>query len=151
LDLGDGTILMADDNPRTADVFGLVLRANGIDNEVVVARDGVEALDYLFGTADHAGSDTSFMPRLMLLDLSMPRMGGLEVLRRLREDERTKLLPVVVLTSSTDPQDIVEAYRAGANSYVDKLSEVPWPELVSLIARYWLDMNISAQGSHPTA
>jgi two-component system, response regulator len=142
---------MADDNPRTAERFGLVLRANGIDNEIVVARDGVEALDYLFGTGDHAGSDTSFMPRLMLLDLSMPRMGGLEVLRRLREDERTKLLPVVVLTSSTDPQDIVEAYRAGANSYVDKLSDVPWPELVPLIARYWLDMNIPAQGSHPTA
>jgi two-component system, response regulator len=149
--MGNGTILMADDNPRTAERFGLVLRANGIDYEIVVARDGVEALDYLFGTGDHAGSDTSFMPRLMLLDLSMPRMGGLEVLRRLREDERTKLLPVVVLTSSTDPQDIVEAYRAGANSYVDKLSDVPWPELVPLIARYWLDMNISAQGSHPTA
>jgi two-component system, response regulator len=149
--MGNGTILMADDNPRTAERFGLVLRANGIDNEIVVARDGVEALDYLFGTGDHAGSDTSFMPRLMLLDLSMPRMGGLEVLRRLREDERTKLLPVVVLTSSTDPQDIVEAYRAGANSYVDKLSDVPWPELVPLIARYWLDMNIPAQGSHPTA
>jgi two-component system, response regulator len=149
--MGNGTILMADDNPRTAERFGLVLRANGIDNEIVVARDGVEALDYLFETCDHAGSDTSFMPRLMLLDLSMPRMGGLEVLRRLREDERTKLLPVVVLTSSTDPQDIVEAYRAGANSYVDKLSDVPWPELVPLIARYWLDMNIPAQGSHPTA
>jgi two-component system response regulator len=149
--MGNGTILMADDNPRTAEKFGLVLRANGIDNEIVVARDGVEALDYLFGTGDHAGSDTSFMPQLMLLNLSMPRMGGLEVLRRLREDERTKLLPVVVLTSSTDPQDIVEAYRAGANSYVDKLSDVPWPELVPLIARYWLDMNISAQGSHPTA
>jgi two-component system, response regulator len=149
--MGNGTILMADDNPRTAERFGLVLRANGIDNEIVVARDGVEALDYLFGTGDHAGSDTSFMPRLMLLDLSMPRMGGLEVLRRLREDERTKLLPVVVLTSSTDPQDIVEAYRAGANSYVDKLSDVPWPEFVPLIARYWLDMNIPAQGSHPTA
>jgi two-component system, response regulator len=149
--MGNGTILMADDNPRTAERFGLVLRANGIDNEIVVARDGVEALDYLFGTCDHAGSDTSFMPRLMLLDLSMPRMGGLEVLRRLREDERTKRLPVVVLTSSTDPQDIVEAYRAGANSYVDKLSDVPWPELVPLIARYWLDMNIPAQGSHPTA
>ena len=149
--MDNGTILMADDNPRTAEKFGLVLRANGIDNEIVVARDGVEALDYLFGTGDHAGSDTSFMPRFMLLDLSMPRMGGLEVLRRLREDERTKLLPVVVLTSSTDPQDIVEAYRAGANSYVDKLSDVPWPELVPLIARYWLDMNISAQSSHPTA
>jgi two-component system, response regulator len=149
--MGNGTILMADDNPRTAERFGLVLRANGIDNEIVVARDGVEALDYLFGTGDHAGSDTSFMPRLMLLDLSMPRMGGLEVLRRLREDERTKLLPVVVLTSSTDPQDIVEAYRAGANSYVDKLSDVPWPEFVPLIDRYWLDMNIPAQGSHPTA
>jgi two-component system, response regulator len=148
--MGNGTILMADDNPRTAERFGLVLRANGIDNEIVVARDGVEALDYLFGTGDHAGSDTSFMPRLMLLDLSMPRMGGLEVLRRLREDERTKLLPVVVLTSSTDPQDIVEAYRAGANSYVDKLSDVPWPELVSLIARYWLGTNVSARGSHPT-
>jgi CheY-like chemotaxis protein len=149
--MGNGTILMADDNPRTAELLGLVLRANGIDNEVVVARDGVEALNYLFGTGDRAGSDVSIMPRFMLLDLSMPRMGGLEVLRRLREDERTKLLPVVVLTSSADPQDIVEAYRAGANSYVDKLSDVPWPELVPLIARYWLDMNIPAQGSHPTA
>jgi CheY-like chemotaxis protein len=148
--MGNGTILMADDNPQTAEIFGLVLQANGIDNEVVVACDGVEALDYLFGTGDRAGSDVSFMPRFMLLDLSMPRMGGLEVLRRLREDERTNLLPVVVLTSSTDPQDIVEAYRAGANSYVDKLSDVPWPELVSLIARYWLDLNVSARGSHQT-
>jgi two-component system, response regulator len=150
-DMGDGTILMTDDDPRTAEMFGLVLRANGIDNEVVVARDGVEALDYLFGTGDHAGSDTSFMPRFMLLDLSMPRMGGLEVLRRLRDDERTKLLPVVVLTSSTVPQDIVEAYRAGANGYVNKLSNAPWPELVLLIARYWLDMNVSARGGYPTA
>jgi two-component system response regulator len=149
--LGDGTILMADDDPRTAEMFRLVLRANGIDNEVVVARDGIEALDYLFGTGDHDGSNTSFIPRFMVLDLSMPRMGGLEVLRRLREDERTKLLPVVMLTSSTVPQDIVEAYRAGANSYVDKLSEVPWPELVSLIARYWLDTNVSVRGSHPAA
>ena len=149
--MANGTILMADDNPRTAEMFGLALQANGIDNEIVAARDGVEALDYLFGTGDHARSDASLMPRLMLLDLSMPRMGGLEVLRRLREDERTKLLPVVVLTSSTDPQDIIEAYRAGANSYVDKLSDVPWPELVSLIARYWLDTNISARGRHPTA
>jgi two-component system, response regulator len=149
--MGNGTILIADDDPRTAEMFGLMLRANGIDNEVVVARDGVEALDYLFGTDDHAGSDASFMPRFMLLDLSMPRMGGLEVLRRLREDERTKLLPVVVLTSSTVPQDIVEAYRAGANGYVDKLSDVPWPELVPLIARYWLDTNVSAQGNHPPA
>jgi CheY-like chemotaxis protein len=148
--MGNGTILMADDNPQTAEIFGLVLQANGFDNEVVVACDGVEALDYLFGTGDRAGSDVSFMPRFMLLDLSMPRMGGLEVLRRLREDERTNLLPVVVLTSSTDPQDIVEAYRAGANSYVDKLSDVPWPELVSLIARYWLDLNVSARGSHQT-
>jgi CheY-like chemotaxis protein len=148
--MGNGTILMADDNPQTAEIFGLVLQANGFDNEVVVACDGVEALDYLFGTGDRAGSDVSFMPRIMLLDLSMPRMGGLEVLRRLREDERTNLLPVVVLTSSTDPQDIVEAYRAGANSYVDKLSDVPWPELVSLIARYWLDLNVSARGSHQT-
>ena len=142
--MGDDRILIAEDDPRTVEMFGLMLRAGGIDNEVVVARDGVEALDYLFGTGDHAERDTSIMPQFMLLDLSMPRLDGLEVLRCLREHERTKLLPVVVFSASTAPQDIVEAYRAGANSYIDKLSAVPWHDLIPLIARYWLDANVPA-------
>lgn len=142
--MGDGAILIAEDEPRTVEMFGLMLQAGGIDNEVVVARDGVEALDYLFGTGDHASRDTSFMPQFMLLDLSMPRLDGLEVLRRLREDERTKLLPVIVFSASNVPQDLVEAYRAGANSYIDKLSDVPWSDLIPLVAHYWLDANVPA-------
>lgn len=142
--MGDGAILIAEDDPRTVEMFGLMLQVGGIDNEVVVACDGLEALDYLFGTGEYAGRDTSFMPQFMLLDLSMSRLDGLEVLRRLREDERTKLLPVIVFSASTAPQDIVEAYRAEANSYIDKLSDVPWHDPIPLVARYWLDANAPA-------
>src|SRR5262245_43328961 len=104
-------ILLVEDNP---DDEALTLRAfqkNNIGNPVVIARDGVEALDYLFATGAHQGRDTGDLPQVMLLDLKLPRIDGLEVLRRVREDERTRLLPVVILTSSKEERDLIEGYR----------------------------------------
>jgi two-component system response regulator len=102
----------------------------------------VETLDYLFGRGEHAARDTTDKPGLIVLDLNMPRMGGLETLRRLRSYEETKLMPVVVMSASASPKDKDEAYRLGANSFIGKMtSRVPYPELVPLIARYWLYAN----------
>jgi CheY-like chemotaxis protein len=138
----DGVILLAEDNADMAELFVLVLSRSGFTNEVVVARDGVETLDYLFGRGEHADRDTTDTPGLVVLDLNMPRMGGLETLRRLRSHEETKLLPVVVMSASAYPRDKDEAYRLGANSFIDKItSRVAYPELVPLIARYWLYAN----------
>lgn len=120
----------------------MVLGRSGFTNEVVIARDGLETLDYLFGRGKYAGRDTADAPGLVVLDLEMPRMGGLETLRRLRSYEETKFLPVVVMSASASPRDKDEAYRPGANSYVDKMtSRIAYPELVPLIARYWLYAN----------
>src|SRR3712207_5367654 len=116
----DKIILLVEDNPDDELLTLRALKKNGVLNEVVVARDGVEALDYLFGTGSHAGRDIGVMPQLILLDLKLPRIDGLEVLRRLRADERTRLLPVVILTSSREQQDMVDGYGLGANSYVRK-------------------------------
>jgi CheY-like chemotaxis protein len=138
----DEVILLAEDNADMAEMFVVVLGKSGFANEVVIARDGVEALDYLFGWGRYAGRDTADAPRLVVLDLEMPRMGGLETLRRLRSCEETKLLPVVVMSASASPKDKDKAYRLGANSYVDKTtSRIAYPELVPLIARYWLHAN----------
>ncbi len=139
--MDDAIILFVDDKPLNADVFAQALRMFGYSNEVVTAGDGIEALDYLFARSDHVGRDTSMKPRLILLDLSMPRMDGLETLRRLREDERTKLLPIVMLTATDNSQDKAEAYRLGINGYVDKISDLPFPEVVKRIADYWLGLN----------
>ena len=142
---GDGTILLVDDRPTSAGLFITALRTSGFTNEVVVACDGQEALDYLFGCGEHADRDTSLMPRLVLLDLNMPRLDGLETLRRIRADERTQLLPVVMLSASNLPEDVAEAYRLGANGFIDKLSLfVSFPELVKQIANYWLVINQQA-------
>ena len=121
------------------------LKKNNIKNEVVVARDGVEALEYLFGTGAHAGRDLSQMPQIILLDLKLPKIDGLEVLRRLRADERTKFLPVVVLTSSKEEQDIVKSYQLGANSYVRKPVDFQeFSQAVQNLGLYWLILNESA-------
>jgi CheY-like chemotaxis protein len=135
-------ILLVEDNP---DDEALTLRAfhkNRIANEVIVARDGVEALDYLFGTGNHAGRDLSVAPALILLDLKLPRVDGLEVLRRVRADGRTNLLPVVILTTSREQQDIYEAYQLGANSYIRK--PVDFEKFIYAVGQlglYWLVLN----------
>ena len=138
----DRPILLVEDNP---DDEALTLRAftkNRIANPVVVARDGVEALDYLFGSGRHAGRDTSLMPGVVLLDLKLPRIDGLEVLRRIRADVRTALLPVVVLTTSREQQDIRNAYALGANSYIRKPVDFErFIHSVGQLGMYWLSLN----------
>ena len=118
--MADGVILLVEDNEVDEELTLRALEQNNIKNEVVVARNGVEALDYLWGTGTYAGRDTSQMPHVILLDLKLPKIDGLEVLKRMRSDERTRLLPVVILTSSREQQDMVESYSLGANSYVRK-------------------------------
>ncbi len=143
----DKIILLVEDNPDDELLTLRALKKNGVLNEVVVARDGVEALDYLFGMGSHAGRDTGVMPQLILLDLKLPRIDGLEVLRRLRADERTRLLPVVILTSSREQQDMVDGYGLGANSYVRK--PVNFEQFVSAVEQlklYWLVLNEAPPG-----
>lgn len=138
-------ILLVEDN---ADDEALTLRAfrkNNIMNEVVVAHDGVEAIDYLFGTGEYAGRDTSNQPQIVLLDLNLPRVGGLEVLKRIRGDERTKFVPVVVLTSSKEDEDLIGSYSNGANSYVRKpVDFVQFSEAVKTLGLFWLLLNEKA-------
>ena len=135
-------ILLVEDSP---DDEALTLRAlgkNGLQNEVVVVRDGAEALDYLFGEGDHSGRDVGVMPRVVLLDLKLPKLSGLEVLRRIREDDRTRLQPVVILTSSKEEQDLIDSYGLGANSYLLKPVDFgQFSETVRLIGSYWLETN----------
>jgi two-component system response regulator len=138
----DKVILLVEDNPDDELLTLRALRKNDVTGEVVVARDGVEALDYLFGTGAHAGRDTSVMPQLILLDLKLPKIDGLEVLRRLRADERTRLLPVVILTSSREQQDMLEGYGLGANSYVRKpVNFEQFVRAVEQLKLYWLILN----------
>ncbi|HET7480924.1 MAG TPA: response regulator [Rubrobacteraceae bacterium] len=134
-------ILLADDNTRSADLFVKVLRMRDIGTGVVLARDGAETLDYLFGEGEHAGRDTSVMPRLVILDLNMPGMDGLEVLTRLRADERTALLPIIIFSASGTTRDMAQAYRMGANAYVDKVSSTTFPEAVWHMVYFWLNVN----------
>ncbi|MGL4552259.1 MAG: response regulator [Gemmataceae bacterium] len=140
--MDERVILLVEDNP---DDVALTLRAfkkNHILNPVVVARDGVEALDFLFGTGPHEGRDTSALPAVVLLDLKLPRLDGLEVLRRVREDDRTKLLRVVMLTSSLEEQDLLRSYSLGANSYIRKPVDFDrFLEAVGRLGMYWLLMN----------
>jgi two-component system response regulator len=136
------TILLVEDSQRDEELALRALRKNNIKNEVVVARDGEEAIDYLFGTGIHAGRSAAEAPTLVLLDLKLPKIDGLEVLRRLRGDERTKLTPVVILTSSNEDKDRLQGYLSGANSYVRKPIEFSeFAEAVRHLGLYWLILN----------
>jgi two-component system response regulator len=132
-------ILLVEDNPDDEELTLRALKKNNILNEVVVARDGVQALDYLFGTGSYAGRDLSIMPQVTLLDLNLPRVGGLDVLKRIREDPRTKLLAVVVLTSSKEEEDILRSLSLGANSFVRKPVEFDdFNAAVKTLGLFWL-------------
>ena len=136
----DKTILLVEDNPDDELLALRALRKNDIAGEVAVVRDGVEALDYLFGTGNHG--DAGLLPRLILLDLNLPKLGGLEVLRRLRSDERTRLLPVVILSSSGEQRDMRDGYGLGANSYVRKpVNFEQFVRAVEQLKSYWLVLN----------
>jgi two-component system response regulator len=135
-------ILLVEDNQDDEALTLRALRKNHIVNEVVVARDGAEALDYLFGTGAHAGRDLGNMPQVVLLDLNLPRIGGLDVLKRIRQDERTKFLAVVVLTSSKEDEDLIRSYSTGANAYVRKPVDFQqFTEAVKTLGLFWLLLN----------
>lgn len=135
-------ILLVEDNPDDVDLTLRALKKSNVLNEVVVAGDGVEALDYLFATGTYSGRDSTVMPEVVLLDLKLPKVDGLEVLRQIRADERTKLLPVVILTSSNEERDVVESYKLGANSYIRKPVDFDqFVESVRQLGLYWLVLN----------
>ena len=136
------TILLVEDNPDDEALTIRALKKNNIGNNLVIARDGVEALDYLFCMGAYAERDPSDKPQVVLLDLKLPKLDGLEVLRRLREDARTRTQPVVILTSSREEQDLIQSYSLGANSYVRK--PVDFNQFVDAIQKlglYWLVLN----------
>jgi two-component system response regulator len=140
--MNNHVILLVEDNPDDEALTLRALQKNNITNEVVVARDGVQALDYVFGTGAYAGRDTSFSPQIILLDLKLPKIDGIEVLRRLRGDPRTKLTPVVILTSSNEERDLLAGYGFGANSYVRKPVDFDqFAEAVRYLGLYWLVLN----------
>jgi len=140
--MDDKIILLVEDNPDDEALSIRALKKSNIRNEVVVARDGAEALDFLFGTGAHAGRDMSLWPQVILLDLKLPKVDGLEVLRRIRADERTQLLPVVILTSSKEERDLIEGYKLGANSYVRKPVDFSqFAEAVRQLGLYWFVLN----------
>ncbi len=135
-------ILLVEDNPDDEELTLMALQKNNILNEVVVARDGVEALDYLFGEGAGSFSQRRLLPTLILLDLKLPKVDGLEVLKRIRSDERTRMLPVVVLTSSREERDLLESYSLGCNSYVRKpVDFAQFVEATRQLGLYWLLLN----------
>lgn len=140
--LENNPILLVEDNPDDEMLTRRALQQNKIMNEIVVARDGVEALDYLFCEGAHAGRDGRVMPAMILLDLKLPRLSGLEVLERLRADTRTELLPVIILTSSKEEHDLVQGYKLHANSYIRKpVDFTQFVDAVKQLGMYWLVLN----------
>jgi len=142
LNLEDKIILLVEDNPDDVLLTERALKKSHILNRLVVARDGVEALDYLFGKGNYAGRDLTIMPEVILLDLKLPKIGGLEVLKKIREDSRTRLLPVVILTSSKEEKDLINGYALGANSYIRKpVNFNQFADAVRQLGLYWLVLN----------
>ncbi|HEY5240517.1 MAG TPA: response regulator [Polyangiaceae bacterium] len=138
-------ILLVEDNPNDEALTLRALKKNNIRNEVVVVRDGAEALEWLFGTGAHSGRDAANLPQVVLLDLKLPKVSGLEVLRAVRADARTKRLPVVLLTSSREDQDVITGYDLGANSYVCKPVDFSaFAEAIRQLGLYWLVLNETA-------
>jgi len=135
-------ILLVEDNSDDQELTLMALKQSNIANEVVVVRDGVEALEYLFGSFKFPALEVNDLPQVILLDLKMPRLGGMDVLRRIRSELRTQLLPVVILTSSSEEEDIISSYRLGANSYVRKPIEFRrFAEAIQQLGLYWLIFN----------
>ncbi len=135
-------ILLIEDNPNDVMLTERALSKAHVLNRLVLARDGVEALDYLFGTGNWAGRDLNNIPQVVLLDIKLPKIDGLEVLRRIRADNRTKLLPVVILTSSKEERDLIDSYSLGANSYIRKpVNFNQFAESVRQLGLYWLVLN----------
>ena len=142
-------ILLVEDNPDDEALTLRALKKNNILNEVVVAHDGVEALDYLFARGSYADRDTAVMPEVILLDLKLPRIDGLEVLRQVRTGESTRLLPVVILTSSKEERDMIESYSLGANSYIRKpVDFIQFGDAVQQLGLYWLVLNAAPPRVH---
>jgi two-component system response regulator len=141
----ESVILLVEDNPDDEALTLRALKKNNIRNKVVIARDGVEALDYLFGTGAYEGRDLTAMPQVILLDLKLPKVDGFEVLERIRSSEATKLLPVVILTTSNEDQDRIRGYGLGANSFVRKPVEFDkFIDAVRQLGLYWLILNEAA-------
>jgi two-component system, response regulator len=140
--MNDKVILLVEDSSRDEALTLRALKKSNIVNRIVVAHDGVEALDFLFGTGAHVGRDLALAPQLILLDLKLPKLNGLEVLQAIRADERTKLLPVVVFTSSSEEEDMMKSYALGANSYVRKPVDFDhFLEATKQLGMYWLVLN----------
>lgn len=136
------TILLVEDNPKDEKLTLRVFRKHNVANKIDVVRDGAEALDYLFAKGAYAERDITEKPTLVLLDLKLPKIDGLEVLRRIREDERTQTLPVVILTSSDEENDLAKSYKLGVNSYVRKPVDFEgFIESVKMVGMYWLLVN----------
>jgi len=150
MNFADKPILLVEDNKDDELLMIRAFKKNGIVNEVIVARDGVEALDYLFGEGAHAGRDLNTQPQVVLLDLNLPRIGGLDVLRRIRSDERTKYQAVVILTSSKEEEDILRSYSLGANSYVRKPVDFgEFGNAVKALGLFWLLLHEPAPAGRP--
>jgi len=140
--LEEKIILLVEDNPDDVTLTERALKKSHILNKLIIAKDGVEALDYLFGTGSWAGRDMNNMPEIVLLDLKLPKIDGLEVLKRIRANAQTKLLPVVILTSSKEEKDLIDGYSMGANSYIRKpVNFNQFADAVRQLGLYWLVLN----------
>jgi two-component system response regulator len=143
-------ILLVEDNESDEKLTIRAFKKSNVSNEIIVVRDGAEAVEYLFGTDRHQGRDTSILPTVMLLDLKLPRIDGLEVLRRVRADERTRFLPVVVLTASREDEDLVRSYSLGANAYVRKpVDFTEFIEAAKVLGLFWLLLNEAPRLRNP--